>query len=211
MSIKDVLIDSIPAQRLYRGDVLLWERASESFTVFKVVDGETFEQSVTVGNNTGKITFPLKEGYLFYGWFQDEGLSIPANFENISSDMTVYAGYIRRADVTLSMARKSGKVGDVTFTATVSIKNVNKFIGVGVLCDHTGEVTEEVLTKKTYVNVGSTSHPKYIYKFSGPVVVKNLKTIDSFEASIYWLTKDGTRVTDKPKSCTYKGGSVKVV
>lgn len=27
MSIKDVLIDSIPAQRLYRGDVLLWERS----------------------------------------------------------------------------------------------------------------------------------------------------------------------------------------
>ena len=63
---------------------------------------------------------------MFTGWFQDEALGTPADFSNVQSDMTVYAGYIPVKDVTLSLARKSGKTGDVTFTATVSVKNTHK-------------------------------------------------------------------------------------
>ena len=56
-------------------------------------------------------------------------------------------------------------------------------------------MSEEALTKKTYVIVGNSKNPKYTYKFSGPVVVMGLEATDSFTASVYWGTKDGTRVT----------------
>ena len=171
---------------------------------------EMEEQTVEQGQRTGEITYPEKDGYLFTGWFEDEALSIPADFSDVRGDMTVYAGYIPEKDVTLSLARKTGKTGDVTFTATVSVKNTNKFTEVGVSCSHNGESSEEALTKKTYVNVGSSKSPKYTYKFSGPVVVKGLETADSFTASVYWVTKDGTKVTEAARTCTYKGGSVKV-
>ena len=167
-------------------------------------------QTVEPGDNTGRITYESMDGYLFAGWYMDEGLSVPADFSDVRGDMTVYASYIPRKDVTLSLARKKGKTGNVTFTATVSVKNTNKFAEVGVSCSHNGELSEEALTKKTYVNVGSTKNPKYTYKFSGPVEVKGLEATDSFTASAYWVTKDGTRVTEAARTCTYKGGSVKV-
>ena len=178
----------------------------------KKFDGteELDPQTVEPGARSGEINYPEKDGYLFTGWFQDESLSTPADFSDVQGDMTVYAGYIPKKDVTLSLARKSGKTGDVTFTATVSIKNTNKFTEVGVSCDHDGEKSEEALTKKTYVNVGSSKSPKYTYKFSGPVEVKSLEATDNFTASVYWVTKDGTRVMADAKTCTYKGGSVKV-
>ena len=182
-----------------------------TYTVKKFDGTEELDpQTVEPGARSGEINYPEKDGYLFTGWFQDEALSVPADFSDVQGDMTVYAGYIPKKDVTLSLARKTGKTGDVTFTATVSIKNTNKFREVGVFCDHSGETTEEALTKKTYVNVGSTSSPKYTYKFSGPVEVKSLAATDSFTASVYWVTKDGTRVREAARTCTYKGGSVKV-
>ena len=71
-------------------------------------------------------------------------------------------------------------------------------------------MSEEALTKKTYVIVGNSKNPKYTYKFSGPVEVKGLEATDSFTASAYWVTKDGMKVIEAARTCTYKGGSVKV-
>jgi len=169
-------------------------------------DWEGKTQEVEPGDNTGRIEYPEKDNYLFTGWFEDEALTMPADFSNVQEDMEVYAGYIPRKDVTLSMARKTGKTGNVTFTATVTVKNINSFTEVGVFCGHNGTATEAALTKKTYVSTGTGKN----YKFSGPAEVKGLVSTDSFTASVYWVTKDGTRVTEEPRTCTYKSGTVKV-
>ena len=58
-----------------------------------VKDNITMEQSVMVTKNTLLYTLPLPEakGYVFVGWFYDEGLTrLAATTDTVSSDLTLY-------------------------------------------------------------------------------------------------------------------------
>lgn len=212
LEIKGAVFNGTPINKIYKGKTFIWgENGPTKCTITKTIDSETEIEIIDEGDYTGKITFPIKPNF-FGGWYMDENFTTPANFSDIREDMNVFAKYVPSTDITVSAARKAGKIGDVTFTFTVSFSKFSSGtqpIDVGVICDHNGLITEGMLTKKTYVNVGSTS--KYTYKFSGPIVVKELESTDNFSIFVFWTTRDKTNVQDYFLSTAkYSGGSCKV-
>lgn len=181
-----------------------------SYTVKKVYGSTTETQTVEEGDQTGKITYQKKTGYVFAGWYQDQKLTVPADFTNVSGDMTVYAKYVSKKDITLTFSRKKNKTGSVTFDVTAAVKNTNKFTEVGVNCDNDGKKSSAVLNKKSTKKTGTSKKPVYTYSFKGSTTVKGLKSKDTFKAVIYWVTPDGTEVTGDTLTCNYKNGKVTV-
>ena len=52
-------------------------------------------QTVSAGNTIAASDTPIRDGYVFLGWFQDAGLTQPWNTDKdkVRSDMTLYAGW----------------------------------------------------------------------------------------------------------------------
>lgn len=180
------------------------------FKVTKFSGSTSTVQTVEEGDQTGKITYKNKSGYIFAGWYQDEKLTIPADFSDIREDVTVYAKYVSKKDVTLTFIRKKNKTGTVTFDATVAVNNTKKFAEIGIVCDNDGKQTSTVLGKVSTTKSGTKKNPKYTYKFTGSVKVKGLAKKDSFTAEVYWVTPDGTKVKMDTSKCKYSNGVVKV-
>lgn len=216
LEIKGVVFNETPINKIYKGKTFIWgENGPTKCTITKTIDSETEIEIIDEGDYTGKITFPIKPNF-FGGWYMDENFTTPANFSDIREDMNVFAKYVPLTNINVSAARKTGKVGDVTFTFTVNFIKFSTILGtqpisVGVICDHNGLITEGMLTKKTYINVGSTTNPKYTYKFQGPIVIKELKSTDNFSIFVFWTTRDKTNVQDYFLSTAqYSGGSCKI-
>ncbi len=181
-----------------------------SYTITKVYSNSTDTQTVEEGDQTGKITYKAKSGYMFAGWYQDKKLTVPADFSKITGDMTVYAKYVSKKDVKVSFARKKNKTGNVVFNVKVSIKNTNKFAEVGVNINNDGNTSSASLKTKSKTNTGTKKKPKYTYKFQGTATVKKLAKKDTFKVNVYWVTPDGTKVTGETRTCKYKNNSVTV-
>lgn len=181
-----------------------------NYTISKVYGSEKETQSVEGGNQVGKITYTEKAGYTFGGWYEDEALTIPADFSNVQADMTVYARYISSNDITLSYSPKKTSDTNVVFNVTVGVKNIGDFKEVGVICSKDGTETEDVLKTKSTKKTGSGKNRVYTYCYKGNATVQDLSKGDTFVSTIYWVTPDGTRVTGETHNCTYWLGFVKV-
>ena len=62
---------------------------------------EEYESAtVTHGKKLGQLQTPVREGYVFLGWYTDAGLTKPWNVENdkVQSDMTLYAAWDRNTN-----------------------------------------------------------------------------------------------------------------
>lgn len=181
-----------------------------SYTISKVYDSETETQTVEGGNQVGKISYTEKPGYVFAGWYQDETLTIPADFSNVQADMTVYARYISSSDISLSFSRKNVSGANVVFNVTVGVKNIGDFKEVNIICSKDGSETEDALTTKTTKKTGSGKNRKYTYCYKGTAALQDLSRGGTFVSTICWVTPDGTKVTGETYSCTYWLGFVVV-
>jgi len=177
------------------------------YTITKVYDSGTEEQVVEAGNYTGQITYMPKDGYMFAGWYQDEDFTVPADFADVTGNMTVYAKYISNKDITVAFSRRSKKSNTTTFNATISVKNRDQLENVTVNVD---DDISAVLATKSVKKTGSGKNVKYTTQYKGTVAVKGLSIIDTFTASVSWTTPDGTLVTGANKKCTYILGIVTV-
>ena len=177
------------------------------YRITKVYDSNTEEQTVEEGDYSGQITYVPKDGYMFAGWYQDEAFTEPADFSNITGDMTVYAKYVSNKDITVAFSRKSKKSNTTTFNATISVKNRDQLENVTV---NVNDDISAVLANKSVKKTGSGKNVKYTTQYKGTVAVKGLSIIDTFTASVTWTTPDGTVVTGMNRNCTYILGIVTV-
>lgn len=178
-----------------------------SYTITKVYDSAAEEQVVEEGNRTGEITYAAKNGYYFAGWYTDEAFTVPADFADVNSNMTVYAKYVSAKEISASFSRKSQKSGTTTFNATVSVKGQMNLNNVTVTTDGNAA---SVLGNTSVTKTGSGKNVKYTTKYKGTAAVKGLSLIDSFTVSIAWTTADGTAVTGPAYNCRYSLGFVSV-
>lgn len=178
-----------------------------SYTITKVYDSAAEEQVVEEGNRTGEITYASKNGYYFAGWYTDEAFTVPADFTDVNSNMTVYAKYVSAKEISASFSRKSQKSGTTTFNATVSVKGQMNLNDVTVTTDGNAA---SVLGNTSVTKTGSGKNVKYTTKYTGTAAVKGLSIIDSFTVSVAWTTADGTAVTGPAYNCRYSLGFVSV-
>ena len=72
--------------------------AETEYTVSFSVDGtvnEALTQTVLSGDKAAKPESPVKEGYVFAGWYADSAFKTPFNFNNaISQNVTLYARFV---------------------------------------------------------------------------------------------------------------------
>lgn len=181
-----------------------------NYTISKVYDAETETQTVEGGNQVGLVTYTERAGYVFAGWYQDEALTIPADFSNIQADMTVYARYISSSDISLSFSRNKVSGANVVFNVTASVKNIGDFKEVNVICSKDGSETEDALKTKSTKKSGSGKNRTYTYCYKGTATVQGLSRGSGFDATICWITPDGTKVTGETYSCVYWLGFVLV-
>lgn len=192
MMVKRMLTISAPAEKI-------------GYKITKVYDSATEEQTVEGGNYAGQITYEPKDGFMFAGWYKDAAFAEPADFTDVSADMTVYAKYVSNKDVTVAFRRKSKKSDTTTFNATISVKNSDQLENVTV---NVNDSISAVLANKTVKKTGSGNNIKYTTQYKGTIAVKGLSIIDTFTASVSWTTPDGTFVTGADKNCSYYLGSV---
>lgn len=177
------------------------------YEITKVYDSGTEEQIVEAGDYSGQITYLPKDGYMFAGWYLDEAFTVPADFSNVTGDMTVYAKYVSNKDITVAFSRKSKKSNTTTFNATISVKNKEQFENVTV---NVNDDISAPLANKSVKKSGSGKNATYTTLYKGEVTVEGLSFIDTFTASVSYTTPDGTLVTGANKRCTYYFGSVVV-
>lgn len=175
------------------------------YRVTKIYDSGTEEQMVGGGNNTGNITYAPKSGYIFAGWYQDADYTIPADFADVTGDMTVYAKYINNKDVTLAFKRTGKKNNVNTFTVTVTVKNEVQLENVSVTVV---EGNTAVLANRTVKKSGSGTKVKYTTEYKGTIDVVGLSLVDKFTSFVSWTTPDGTDIIGANKKCTYQLGNV---
>lgn len=171
------------------------------YRITKIYDSGTEEQMVEGGNNAGNITYAPKSGYMFAGWYQDADYTIPADFADVTGDMTVYAKYINNRDVKLTFKRTGRKNNVNTFAVTVSVKNEVHLEDVTVTVV---EGDTAVLANRTVKKSGSGN----ITEYKGTIDVVGLSLVDRFTSFVSWTTPDGTDIIGANKKCTYQLGNV---
>lgn len=177
------------------------------FTITKVFDPGVELQTVSEGNHTGEITYAEKSGYYFAGWYKDSAFTEPADFSNVTCDLTVYAKYVKAGNVSTSFNRKSSKSGTTTFNAVVAVKDKSDLTNVSITVDGSDA---SALGNGSVKKTGSGKNIKYTTQYKGTAAVKGLSLIDTFTAVISWTTADGTVVTGPAYNCTYILGLVTV-
>lgn len=93
------------------------ETTVDEFTITKICGNLIEEQVITAGDWTGKVSYTDAEGQMFAGWYADAELTVPADFSDVQSDMTVYAKYI--SDDYLTVYVEQGK-NELTLYAAVN-------------------------------------------------------------------------------------------
>lgn len=176
------------------------------YTITKVYDSGTEEEIFEEGDYTGAVSYQSKDGYLFAGWYEDSAYTTPADFSNVSSDMTVYAKYVKKTDISATFSRKSQKSGTITFNAAVSVKGQADLENVTLNVKGSDAVLDARKVKKS----GSGKNIKYTTQYKGTAAVEKLSAVDSFTASVSWTTPDGTVVSGPSFKCTYFLGLVTV-
>ena len=75
--------------------VTVSEKPADSFSVIFMNGEEVYEsKTVTSGETVAEPTEPVKDGYIFTGWYTDEACTKAYNFETpVTDNLTLYAGW----------------------------------------------------------------------------------------------------------------------
>ena len=209
MSIKDVLVGSTPAQRLYRGEALLWEKTN-GYTITKIANGITETQVVAGGDCTNTISFPVENNAHFAGWYTNSSFSSSrvADFSNVTADMTVYGKYIESDKVGFDIARSGGLIGAVAFGVDVPITSNTKPDIVYAHATKGGTTVSAILDTMERINIGTKKKPIYVYHRKGNIRLNNITVQDTFTVETTWTTPDGTDVSLSSYEIEYNRGDV---
>lgn len=112
----------------------------KKFTVTFSVDGKTFTKEVLSGKVIATPEAPVKDGYVFVGWYKDRATTVPFDFSaGVKSDVTVYGKFVKQTDNEFTVSFYDG----TTRLDSYSAKTVNHRLG-----------ELPVLTKENYEFLG---------------------------------------------------------
>lgn len=208
MNIKDVLVGSVNAQKLYRGETLLW-KLTPKFTITKIIDSVIETQVVEGGDCTNTISFPVKENAHFAGWYTNSSFSSSkvADFSDVTADMTVYGKYIDVDKVGFDIARSGGLIGKVAFEVDVPITSNTKPDIVYAYATKDGITVSGILDTMERINIGTKKKPIYVYHRKGNIRIDGITINDTFIVKTSWITPDGTNVNLNNYEIEYVNGN----
>lgn len=185
--------------------------------VTKIVEGQSIVQSVRAGDQTGKISYPKLDGKVFAGWFADSELTVPADFSDVSAEMTVYAKYVSEdyGCLKFNATKTRGVFTAVNPYFAVDSKN---YASVGFITEINGKKTEITVSAYSASIGGKTAKTL----FGGDVIAKAKLVTTSVSAAgladgtvIYvtpvWTTLDGTVVTGARQAVSFSAAAVTMI
>ncbi|MCI5837582.1 MAG: leucine-rich repeat protein [Christensenellaceae bacterium] len=77
----------------------------KKFTVTFTYDGGSFTKEALSGKGIDAPENPVKEGYVFVGWYKDRAMNLPFDFKaGVKSDTTVYGKFVKQTEDEFNVA-----------------------------------------------------------------------------------------------------------
>lgn len=176
--------------------------------VITIKDGDKVsEQTFDFGNLTGQVLYEEKEDAVFAGYFMDESYTTPADFSNVTENMTVYAKYLPAGYLQVKQQTIKTK-GIVTAVRMISSAERGQFAEFG-FDFRVNEKESSAAAGKLYAAAGGQSAakmfgvPKTAKVFRHDLNTKNFADGTQIEVTPYWVTLDGTKVTGLSRTLVY--------
>lgn len=157
-------------------------------TITVVDNGKESVMVVDPGDWSGQIGYLGKTGYLFAGWYLDEGCTQPADLSDVREDITIYAKYVKKSAVSAYVRAGRTRNGVTQVEATFRAKGLSVLeMGLVYSCgDESGEAV--------------ASAGEAAFELTG------LRTGDKVQVEDYYITQDGTRVVYETRAYRYVFG-----
>ena len=177
---------------------------AQTVTITVNDNGSVTTVNLDKGDLTGKLTPAGADGKVFAGWYTDEACTVPADFSDVQSDMTVYAKYVSGAYLSVKY-KQAGvfRVRSVTLLSAVDSKDYQDsgyiINGEQVSCTNYQNRYGIITARMIFGRDVSRSAQLMTYSYATTGLTKG----DTIEIVPYWVTLDGTLVTGTARTLTY--------
>ena len=184
--------------------------ADQTVTITVNDNGSVTTVNLDKGDLTGKLTPAGADGKIFAGWYTDEACTVPADFSDVQSDMTVYAKYVSGAYLSVKYKQVGVfRVRSVTLLSAVDSKDYQDsgyiINGQQVSCTNYKNRYGIITARMIFGRDVSRSAQLMTYRYATTGLTKG----DTIEIVPYWVTLDGTLVTGTARTLTYNGYGLK--
>lgn len=166
--------------------------AVENVTVTVVDAAKTYELTVSAGTGVrDQVAYQAPAGKIFAGWFADQAYTTPADLDQVTQDITIYAKYVSDSYLDLDYSRTGlFRLRGVTLISAVD--NPANYQAYGfIVGDQKVDVSyaSRYLIFKTPASLfGAARDAKLM------LADKSLSGAGTLEVTPYWVTLDGTEV-----------------
>ena len=177
---------------------------AQTVTITVNDNGSVTTVNLDKGDLTGKLTPAGADGKVFAGWYTDEACTVPADFSDVQSDMTVYAKYVSGAYLSVKYKQVGVfRVRSVTLLSAVDSKDYQDsgyiINGQQVSCTNYKNRYGIITARMIFGRDVSRSAQLMTYRYATTGLTKG----DTIEIVPYWVTLDGTLVTGTARTLTY--------
>ena len=177
---------------------------AQTVTITVNDNGSVTTVNLDKGDLTGKLTPAGADGKVFAGWYTDEACTVPADFSDVQSDMTVYAKYVSGAYLSVKYKQVGVfRVRSVTLLSAVDSKDYQDsgyiINGEQVSCTNYKNRYGIITARMIFGRDVSRSAQLMTYSYATTGLTKG----DTIEIVPYWVTLDGTLVTGTARTLTY--------
>ena len=177
---------------------------AQTVTITVNDNGSVTTVNLDKGDLTGKLTPAGADGKVFAGWYTDEACTVPADFSDVQSDMTVYAKYVSGAYLSVKYKQVGVfRVRSVTLLSAVDSKDYQDsgyiINGQQVSCTNYKNRYGIITARMIFGRDVSRSAQLMTYSYATTGLTKG----DTIEIVPYWVTLDGTLVTGTARTLTY--------
>ena len=177
---------------------------AQTVTITVNDNGSVTTVNLDKGDLTGKLTPAGADGKVFAGWYTDEACTVPADFSDVQSDMTVYAKYVSGAYLSVKYKQVGVfRVRSVTLLSAVDSKDYQDsgyiINGEQVSCTNYKNRYGIITARMIFGRDVSRSAQLMTYSYATTGLIKG----DTIEIVPYWVTLDGTLVTGTARTLTY--------
>ena len=177
---------------------------AQTVTITVNDNGSVTTVNLDKGDLTGKLTPAGADGKVFAGWYTDAACTVPADFSDVQSDMTVYAKYVSGAYLSVKYKQVGVfRVRSVTLLSAVDSKDYQDsgyiINGEQVSCTNYKNRYGIITARMIFGRDVSRSAQLMTYSYATIGLTKG----DTIEIVPYWVTLDGTLVTGTARTLTY--------
>lgn len=169
---------------------------------YRTNNGEVINDQIIVeGNPAKKPPVPVKEGYVFTGWFMDEKCTIPYDFQQgLSADTILYGGWKQEE----LQSNETFKSKNVTYKVLSSVEKTVEYCGTS---------KTKTIKKVTIPATVSCRGVTYKVRVIGKNAFKNYKKLEkvTIGKNVKEIKTKAFYGCKKLKKVTFKGTSVKII